>query len=160
MVAAIQILAAIATVVGIPIVLFQLYLHSCQSVSTFEDQLTHEYRQIAAKIPVMAFLGQDFEPEKYTDVREQIYNYLDLSNEQVFLRQMGRISTKTWTYWRDGIKSNLDRKLFAQVWSDIKTYDNKQFQELQRLEKHFDIDPITWETNWKKHITCCFKGTA
>jgi hypothetical protein len=160
MLAAMQTLAAFATVVGIPIGLFQLYIHACQSVSTFEDQLTHEYRQIAAKIPIMAFLGQDFAPEKCNDVREQIYNYFDLSNEQVFLRQMGRISRRTWSYWKDGIKSNLDRPLFAEVWSDIKKYDNIQFQELQRLEKDFDRDPFSWEISWKKRITCSFKGTA
>lgn len=160
MLTAFQILAAIATVVGIPIGLFQLYLHLCQSVSSFEDQLAREYRQIAAKIPIMAFLGQDFSPEKYNDVREQIYNYLDLSNEQVFLRQTGRISAKTWDYWKDGIQSNLERPLFEQVWSDVKKYDKKQFQELQRLEKDFSIDPFAWDNNWQKSITSGFKGTV
>ena len=155
-----QIFAATATTIGIPIGLTQLYLHACQSVTSFEDQLTRQYRQIAANIPFMAFLGKDFSPEKYNDVREQIYNYLDLSNEQVFLRQTGRISAKTWSYWKDGIQANLKRQLFEQVWSDVKKHDAKQFQELQRLEKDFGIDPFKWDTSWQKIITSRLRGTA
>jgi hypothetical protein len=68
-----------------------------------------------------------------------------LTNEQIFLRQVGRVRKNTWQNWRDGIKSNLSRPTFHRAWEEIKARSNGSFQELRRLEReNFKSDPANW----------------
>ena len=107
--------------------------------------MASEYRKLAREIPVSALLGQKLQDDNYLKAREYIYNYIDLTNEQVFLRHIGRVSKKTWEYWREGIKSNFSRQVFAQVWNEVKEADPEIFQELCRLEREaFASDPRQW----------------
>ncbi|MFC1839812.1 hypothetical protein ACFL1N_09540 [Thermodesulfobacteriota bacterium] len=141
----IKTLALLATTVGGLGVLFagwQLWQTKRQAVTSFEDQVAKEYRELIREIPVSALLGKEVSEEKYNEVREYIYNYIDLSNEQVFLRQVGRVTKSTWEYWQDGIKSNLSRPIFNRVWVEVKESVQESFQELRSLEQHnFDCDP-------------------
>ena len=74
-----------------------------------------------------------------------VNHYIDLTNEQIFLRQYNRVSAKTWENWRDGIKSNLARPAFKRAWNEIKLRVPKSFEELRRLEKvDFKDDPLKW----------------
>ncbi len=137
--------AYIATSIGVFFVAWQLWQTKNQAVTSFEDQLASEYRKLAMEIPVSVLLGQKLEGDKFLKIREPIYNYIDLSNEQVFLRQIGRVSKKTWEYWREGIESNLSRQAFAQVWNEVKEAVPESFQELRRLEREsFASDPRRW----------------
>jgi hypothetical protein len=61
------------------------------------------------------------------------------------LRQIGRISKKTWVFWVDGIKTNLSRPAFAKGWEDIGRRSDKDFSELRRLiVEDFKSDPKQW----------------
>lgn len=74
------------------------------------------------------------------------YHYIDLSNEQIFLRQHGRVSAETWENWRGGIKSNLSRPAFKQAWKEIGGRAHDIFDELRRLEKSgYQDDPFRWK---------------
>ena len=84
--------AAVATSVGVFFVVWQLWQTKKQAVTSFEDQLASEYRLLARAIPASALLGEELENEKFLEAREYVYNYIDLSNEQVFLRQIGRVT--------------------------------------------------------------------
>ena len=92
-----------------------------------------------------ALLGRELTPDEAKEAREGIYFYVDLSNEQVFLRQNGRVSDAAWILWRDGIKSNLSRPAFEKAWKEFKIAVPNIFLELRRLEKSdFKDDPKGW----------------
>jgi len=116
-----------------------------QSVTSFEDDLAKQYRDIAHRIPVEALLGRQLSDEEYTQTLAWFYQYIDLSNEETFLRQKGRVRPGTWENWCAGIKSNLGRPAFAKAWEEIKARSPKSFEELKRLEKSgFQDDPKKW----------------
>ena len=95
-------------------------------------------------IPVDALIGQPITHKK-EELRKIIYNYLDLCNEQTYLRQKKRVSKSRWKEWNDGIKDNLSKPAFKEVWNEIKDKDPKTFTALDLLEKYeFKIDPAKW----------------
>lgn len=73
----------------------------------FEDSLAKEYRELASRIPTKALLGQELLETEYQESFDEFYRYIDLSNEQVSLRQRGRISEAVWKSWCSGIQANL-----------------------------------------------------
>lgn len=131
--------ANFATTVAVIVAAWQLYLSQKQSATAFEDSLAKEYRDIASTLPVKALLGEHLSDEEYFSTFEEFYRYFDLCNQQVFLHQSGRISQKTWQFWKDGIESNLKRPAFRQAWREIATRSNTDFSELRSIfppEKH------------------------
>jgi len=110
----------------------------------FEDALAKEYRDLANRLPARAMLGVPLDPENYLTAFDELYRYVDLSNEQICLRQRGRISREVWSSWRLGIQSNLALPAFKQAWAEIKACSSS-FQELRRLEREqFRTDPSDW----------------
>jgi hypothetical protein len=119
-----------------------------QARTDFEDDLSREYRELARAIPVEAHLGAELTDEQFCQAFPRLYQYIDLSNEQVYLRMHGRISGATWSSWRDGIKSNLSRPAFASAWAQVKA-KTQSFQELRTLEDGgFISDPRWWLSWW------------
>jgi hypothetical protein len=113
---------------------------------SFEDSLNKEYRSLAMEIPVDVLLGMKVSEDTFPKIREYIYNYIDLCNEQVFLRKKDRITTATWWEWAEGIRSNLENPIFLRVWSEIKEASPKVFKELRQLEaSEFKEDPKLWK---------------
>ena len=141
-----QVAASMVTAVGVVIAAIQLWLTKRQAVTTFEDEVSNEYRQIAKSIPVQAMLGEDLREEEFNRALNEIYNYIDFTNEQIFLRQQGRIRKTTWQNWCEGIDSNLDLPAFEKAWKLVKEKRPHSFNELRRLEAEgFRIDPKEWE---------------
>ena len=140
-----QIIASLATAIGIFVAVIQLYLSLKVSQTNFEDDYSREYREIIHKIPVEALLGEELSKEKFNETLDDFYNYFDLTNGEVFLRQVGRISCKTWKDWSVGIESNLGKKAFHKAWEYIKKRDTDSFLELRRFEReNFKKDPKDW----------------
>jgi hypothetical protein len=143
-----ELISAIANcvmAVGVLLLLWQIWLAKKQATTAFEDSMAKEYRELAAKIPTEALLGEDLNPEDFKKTFGEFYHYIDLSNEEVFLRQRNRITEKTWKYWLDGIKSNLSKPAFKRAWEEIKEKADGSFMELRRLEENgFEGDPHTW----------------
>jgi hypothetical protein len=106
--------------------------------------MAREYRELTARIPTKAMLRAELTDDEYERALDELYHYIDLSNDQVFLRQRERISLATWENWRDGIRSNLNRPAFARAWREIKERSDN-FSELRRLEAGgFQSDPAEW----------------
>jgi hypothetical protein len=138
-------IAPVVTALGVSIGVLQLWNTKRQAVTLFEDALAKEYREITGAIPTAALLGEILSAELMQAHLPDFYRYFDLSNNQIFLRQIGRISKKTWVFWVDGIKTNLSRPAFAKSWEDIGRRSNKDFSELRRLiVEDFKSDPKQW----------------
>jgi hypothetical protein len=138
-------IASVATAVAVFFAWWQIRLAKRQAITQFEDSLGREYREIAQRIPVKALLGEEIEEKLYEKALDDFYHYIDLTNEQVFLRQNNRITLKTWENWCDGIKSNLSRPAFKKAWAQIKSRATESFNELRRLEaSDFKDDPFKW----------------
>jgi hypothetical protein len=138
-------IASVATAVAVFFAWGQIRLTKQQAITQFEDGLGREYREIAQRIPVKALLGEEIEEKLYEEALDDFYHYIDLTNEQVFLRQNNRITLKTWENWCEGIKSNLSRPTFKKAWTEIKSRATESFNELRRLEASgFKDDPCKW----------------
>jgi len=126
-------LSSIATAIGVGVAAYQLRITRSENVTTFEDSLTVQYRQIASTLPLNALLGESLTDEEHNGHLQYFYRYIDLCNEQVFLHESGRISDRTWTLWRDGILSNLQRPAFARAWQEIANRSKGDFSELRLI---------------------------
>jgi hypothetical protein len=141
---AVSAIAGVITAGGVILALWQLRLTKVIAQLQFEDSLAKEYRDLAARIPTKAFYGWPLTEDEHRASRDEFFRYIDLSNEQVALRQRGRISSKVWTSWCAGIKYNLQLRAFQRAWEEVKK-ETKSFDELRRLERdRFAADPRHW----------------
>jgi hypothetical protein len=138
-------LASIATAVGVLLAGWQLSESREQARTSFEDTLSSQYRDLIQKLPVEALLGEDLDEKLYRETLSEFYHYIDLTNEQIFLRQLGRISPETWASWREGIKSVMSRPAFVRAWNEISRRAPDSFSELRKLIKtDYAEDPKIW----------------
>lgn len=129
---------------GVIFVLWQLRLTKNIAQLQFEDGLAREYRELASRIPTKAFLGASLSELQYKEAFDEFFRYIDLTNEQISLRERGRISKKVWVYWCSGIQANFHLPSFARAWAEVKAR-TQSFQELRRLESEgFASDPRAW----------------
>jgi hypothetical protein len=141
-------LAALATTIGVIVGVVQIRLGRKQAITQFEDSMAREYRELVSKLPTKILLGEEVSDEEYKLHFDELYHYIDLTNEQIFLRRNNRISIKTWENWQGGIKTNLRRPVFKKAWTEIKEKSNGDFRELRLLEeKNFASDPRTWRVS-------------
>jgi hypothetical protein len=92
-------ITSIATAIAVFIAAWQLRETRKLSESAFEDSFDEKYRQLAFSIPVDALLSKKVDKDKIEIAREGVYNYLDLSNEQIYLRKKKRVSYERWIEW-------------------------------------------------------------
>lgn len=125
--------ANLATTAAVIVASWQLVLAKRQAVTSFEDSMAKEYRELATKIPTKVFLGESLSDDEYIKYFDEMYRYFDLCNEQIFLNKAGRISSETWIFWEDGIRTNLNRPAFMRAWSEIAAKATNDFTELKEL---------------------------
>ena len=143
-----SVVSAVATVVaagGVLLAYKQLVTTKEIFQLQFEDGLAKEYRELAGKLPPRALLGKPLSELEYKCAFDELFHYIDLSNEQVSLRRNNRIGTVVWESWCEGIKTNLAQPAFKRAWSEVKG-KSKSFQELRRLEREgYETDPLLWK---------------
>ena len=146
-------IAAIVAAIGVLFAYRQLCISKKIAQAQFEDGLAKEYRELTSGIPTKALLGEDLSESEYQDSFDELFRYVDLTNEQVSLRQRGRISEEVWWFWLSGIQSNLRLPAFHRAWTDIKGRC-KSFEELRRLEnQRFKTDPRKWKCLMPKTLS-------
>lgn len=146
-------ISSIIGVSGIWLAFVQLRMSRKIAQLQFEDGMAKEYRDLASKIPTKALIGYGLSEDEYDKSFDELYRYLDLSNEQINLRIRKRISSCVWVEWCAGIKSNLQMPAFNRAWSEIQESSN-HFQELRRLEAdEFKSDPASWRKGWWARLT-------
>lgn len=126
-------IGSIATAAAVGLAWWQLWLTRKQSVTSFEDSLNKEYRELTATLPTKALLGEPLTDEEHAESIDEFYRYIDLCNEQAFLHKTSRISEDTWTFWSDGIVTNLARPAFRRAWREIAARAPNDFGELRTL---------------------------
>ncbi len=138
-------LASFATAILVGVGVWEIRQGSGIAQAQFEDSLDQQYRNLSKEIPVDALIGKNVPKHQWPQTRELIFNYLDLCNEQVFLRQKKRIRKDTWLDWCTGIRSHLQKPAFQKVWSEVKTESPTSFSFLELLEsENFSADPARW----------------
>lgn len=124
--------SAVITLFGFATAFFQIKLLKEQSITTFEDSLTNEYRRIMEKLPLEALIGEELSEDNYLNSIDYFYQYFDLCNNQIFLYNNGRISKPTWAFWREGIQSNLSKPAFSKAWNILSQRTQNDLSELRR----------------------------
>ena len=138
-------IASIATALGVFFAAWQLLQAKKQAVTSFEDDLAKEYRTLCSKIPTKVFLGESLTPEEMEEHLDEFYRYFDLSNSQVFFRQIGRVSEGTWRFWADGMRYNFSLAAFSVAWARIGPRVGTSFHEYRHaVEANFASDPRSW----------------
>ena len=138
-------IASVVMAIGVLLAWWQIRLAKLQATTRFEDDIAGEYRELIFRLPIEALLGKPLDEKEYLESLDELFHYIDLTNEEIFLRQQGRISRETWIYWLDGIKSNLSRPAFKKAWEEIKSQTDDIFLELRQLEASgFKADPLEW----------------
>ncbi len=94
-------IGSIGTAVAVLVAAWQVRKSTQQARTDFEDDLSREYRELARSIPVKAHLGQELGEEELEQAFPNLYQYIDLTNEQIFLRMNGRTSKTTRLNWED-----------------------------------------------------------
>jgi hypothetical protein len=138
-------MAAVVATVGVWYARNQLKTSREIAQLQFEDALGKEYRELANRMKPKVLLGSELSDPEYEEAFDEMFHYVDLSNEQVSLRQRGRISLEVWVNWSAGIRSNLELPAFKRAWSEIKL-KSSSFQELRRFETDgVGCDPAIWK---------------
>lgn len=126
-------LSNVATAIGVLVAAWQLWAVHRQGVTSFEDSLAREYRELAATLPTKALLGEQLTEQEAIEHFDELYRYFDLSNQQAFLHQRGRVSRATWRFWHEGIASNMRRPAFHSAWNEVCSRAKFDFAELRAL---------------------------
>jgi hypothetical protein len=127
---------ALATAVSACMAWRQLRMLRKQAASTFEDRLTEQYRRIMERIPVDIWFGLDLHELDKTNLegcRGAIFSYIDLCNEQAFLRSKKKVSKEVWAEWEQGILQNMKLPAISSFWGQVKDKCPGSFQELRKI---------------------------
>jgi hypothetical protein len=138
-------LAPYATACGVIVAMVQLWRTATQAVTTFEDSISKEYREITRRIPYKALVGIEMTDEEKNIALNEIYNYMDLCNEQIFLRKAKRVRKNTWNDWQEGMRLNFGLPFFQEASNEILNRLPTTFNEFRRVkESGYRTDPREW----------------
>ena len=122
----------LATVLAVGFLYWEVRYLREDARTSFEDDLSREYRAIVALLPVEAFFIDGPLPSE-ADMRA-FYCYFDLSNQQLFLGRKKRVSPATLEEWKDGIAGNMQLPAFAAAWEELVNHLPRNFfEELRDL---------------------------
>jgi hypothetical protein len=137
-------IGAIATVIGVGLVLWQMESMRDQARADCNDKMSSEYRALITQLPIRAIYGEDLSDAEFQEVLPVLYGYFDLSNQQILLRNQKRVNEGTWHEWSTGIKSNLNLPVFDRAWKLVQLKKPHDFQELSRFQGVVSDDPRRW----------------
>lgn len=127
------------------VAIYQVWRNTEQSKTTFEDSISKEYRDISKSIPYNALLGKTLVGNEIEQTLNEIYNYMDFCNEQIFLRKSGRVRKDTWNNWQEGMRTNFSLPIFASTAKDVFEELPSTFNELKKvMDQKYNTDPKKW----------------
>jgi hypothetical protein len=127
------------------VAIYQVWRNTEQSKTTFEDSMSKEYRDISKSIPYNALLSKTLVDDEIDQTLNQIYNYMDFCNEQIFLRKSGRVRKDTWSSWQEGMCTNFSLPIFARTAEQVFEQLPDTFSELKKvMYLKYNTDPKKW----------------
>lgn len=138
-----------ATAITVGVLAIQVWLATKQEKTEFEDGLVKEYRELLGRLPPDVLLQASGADAFARECMREFYRYFDLCNEQIFLRQKGRVRKGTWQEWQIGIRANMLRPGFRAAWAIVEQTTNS-FAELRCLQS-FQLDPKS--ADWKEKLS-------
>lgn len=127
------------------VAIYQVWKNTEQSITTFEDSISKEYRDISKCILYNALIGKNLVSEEVNQASNEIYNYMDFCNEQIFLRKTGRVRKSTWNNWQEGMCTNFSLPKFESVSKEVFEELPDTFTELRRvMAQNYKTDPKKW----------------
>ena len=128
------------------VAIYQVRKNTEQSITTFEDSISKEYRDISKCIPYNALIGKALVGEESNQAANEIYNYMDFCNEQIFLRKTCRVRKKTWNNWQEGMCTNFSLPIFESVSKEVFEELPDTFTELRKvMAENYSTDPKKWK---------------
>jgi len=112
-------LAVVVALASVAIAALALRHATKQARTTFEEALAREYRDITGRLPLPLFYEHGL--VTLTDPQRQtMFQYFDLSNEQLRLIQEKRIRGKTAEDWSSGITELMTRETVRAYWDELR----------------------------------------
>jgi hypothetical protein len=112
--------------------------------------MNKEYRDIIQRIPYKALIGEELRASEIDATNNEIYNYMDLCNEQIYLRMSNRVRKKTWNNWQEGMSTNFSLDAFENTSTEVFKKLSSNFNELQKVKQlGYKTDPMKWKTYHK-----------
>jgi hypothetical protein len=126
-------ITSVLSLVGLLLVWWQLKETKKIAKQQFEDNLAKEYRELINRIPTKVMLGKKLTNNDFYKYFDEFYRYFDLCNEQIMLKQSGRIDASVWANWFEGIQANMQLPEFKKAWKIIEDSNINQFKGLKEL---------------------------
>lgn len=126
-------ITSVLALVGLLLVWWQLKETKKIAQQQFEDNLAKEYRELINRIPTKVMLGKKLTNNDFYKYFDEFYRYFDLCNEQIMLKQSGRIDASVWADWFEGIQANMQLPEFKKAWKIIEDSNTNQFKGLKEL---------------------------
>jgi len=120
---AIEVISSVANVaaaVGVVVVIWQLRLTRQQLRAGFERTFVDKYERIIGHVPLGMILGEDIDVEQDAEALRAFFDYFELCEEELYYRAVGKVSTRTWREWWEGIALHFRRPAFRQAWEALK----------------------------------------
>ena len=137
-------LVNVAVVAGIVFAAWQVLVARAQARANFEQLFVQQYRDVVARIPLEALLGEAIDYKRRDpgecgrSARRAFYDYFELCEDELFYAKrqrpwIRRVSRRTWRDWEAGIRTHLALPAFRSAWDDISAaVSAERFTELRR----------------------------
>lgn len=142
-------IATCVTALGVLIGVFGLRAARIQRLREFETFYVQRYWAIMDRLSIQGWRGEPTDPMPEGDEKAALA-YLRLCEDQLELRRDGWITTATRKVWSAGLRQQLTRWPFNQLWADQSAQYPTDFTLLRKHSADRDYDPlkIRWIRIW------------
>lgn len=134
----------IATLVAVGVAAWQLLFHSRQMHREFESLYIARYWELMDRRSKRWVLKGQPTSMDTTVMR----SYLQLCEDEIDCRRIGRITDNTWDFWRDAIRSQAGTGHYQRVLEEAPMSEYPLLRKLLRLGASYDPLGRTWI--WRK----------
>lgn len=131
----IQNIAAVVTAVGVLLAALSIRASQRQRLRSFEAFYVERYWSLMDSLSLEA-IKLDPNYERDDSDEKAVRSYIRLCEDECELRKKGWIADATWKIWTEGMKDQLLREPFVQIWKEVKEqHGATQYRLLQELER-------------------------
>jgi len=136
-------IALIVTALGVIGVMFGLRQSYRERLRQFESLYVERYWKILDQLSLAAVKASSAASVSPED-EKAIRNYILLCEDELQMRRGGYISDSTYTVWADGMREQLRRPMFKEIWAEVveevKAHRTFPYEHLRKLLDEPDSD--------------------